>query len=113
MEKEIYVFGEKFTEEEQENQLQFDESKKRRRTKSPTPETSSFHVVNQKDQFKWELLDAMAEYANEHLIIFIQEKDLKESILKTIPVPSNLQEVRQMNEFMAQLLKDKRQKTLL
>ena len=87
-------------------------SKKRRRTKSPTLETSGFPVVNQEDQFKWELSDAMAEYANEHLKIFIQEKDLKESILKTIPVPSNLQEVRQMDEFMAQLLKEKRQKIL-
>ena len=55
----------------------------------------------------------MAKYVNEHLNIFIQEKDLKESILKTIPVPSNLQEVRQMDEIMAQLLKEKRQKILL
>ena len=55
----------------------------------------------------------MAEYANEHLKIFIQEKDLEDSILKTIPVPSNLQEVRQMDEIMAQLLKEKRQKILL
>ena len=53
------------------------------------------------------------EYANEHLNIFIQEKDLKETILKTIPVPSNLQEVRPMDEFMTQLLKQKRQKILL
>ena len=52
-------------------------SKKRRRTKSPTPETSRFRVINQEDQFKWELSDAMAEYVNEHLNIFIQEKDLK------------------------------------
>ena len=55
----------------------------------------------------------MAEYANEHLNIFIQEKDLKESVLKTIPVPSNLQEVRQLDGFMAQPLKEKRQKILL
>ena len=88
-------------------------SKKRRRTKSPTPETSRFLVVNQEDQFKWELSDFMAKYANEHLNIFIQEKNLKESILKTIPVPPNLQEVRQMDEFMAQLLEEKRQKILL
>ena len=89
-------------------------SKKRRRTKSPTPETSRFRVVNQEDQFKWELSDFMAKYANEHLNIFIQEKNLKESILvNSRPVPSNLQEVRQMDEFMAQLLEEKRQKILL
>ena len=55
----------------------------------------------------------MAEYANNHLNIFMQEKDLRKSILKTIPVLSKLQEVRQMDEFMAQLLKEKQQKLLL
>ena len=55
----------------------------------------------------------MAEYANNHLNIFMQEKDLRESILKTIPVLSKLQEVIQMDEFMAQLLKEKQQKPLL
>ena len=63
-------------------------------------------------QFKWELSDTMADYANDHLNIFIQEKDLKGSILKTIPVPSNLQEVRRMDEFMVRLLKEKRQNIL-
>ena len=43
------------------------------------------------------LLDTMAEYMNDHPSIFIQEKNLKESILKTIPAPSNLQEVRQID----------------
>ena len=51
------------------------------------PETSRLQVVNQEAQFKWELLDTAAEYTNDHLNIFIQEKDVKESILKTIPVP--------------------------
>ena len=87
--------------------------KKRRRTNSPTPATSLFHVVNQDDQFKWELSDTMAEYAKDHLNIFVQEKDLTESILKTIPVLSNLKEVRRMDELIAQLLKEKRKKILL
>ena len=51
----------------------------------------------------------MAEYANDHPNIFIQGKDLKELVLKTIPVPSKLQEVRQTDEA-SQLLKEKRQK---
>ena len=55
----------------------------------------------------------MAEYKSNHFNIFIGEKDLKESILMTIPVQSNLQEVGRMDEFMAQLLKEKRQKVLL
>ena len=56
----------------------------------------------------------MAEYANDHLNSFVQEKRLKTiQILKIIPVPTNLQEVRQMDEFMAQLLKEKQWKVLL
>ena len=42
----------------------------------------------------------MAKYVNDRLNIFIQEKDMKESILKTIPVPSNLQEVTRMDKFL-------------
>ena len=53
----------------------------------------------------------MAEYANDHLNIFIQEQDLKQTVLKTIPVPSNLQEVRRMVEFMAQLQKRNNRKS--
>ena len=82
-------------------------SKKHRKIKSPTPETSRFHAVNQEDQCKWELSVTMAESANDNFNIFLQEKDLKELVLKTIQVPSNLQEVRRMDEFMAQLLKVK------
>ena len=49
-------------------------SKKHRRIKSPTLETSRFRIVNQEYQFKWGLSDLMAEYANGHLNILIQEK---------------------------------------
>ena len=86
--------------------------KKRRRTKSLNAETSRFRVVYQENQFKWELSDAMTVYVNEHLNIFIQEKNMKESILKTIPVPSNVQEVRH-GSIYGTILKEKRQKTLL
>ena len=50
-------------------------SKKSRRTKYSTLETSRFRMANHADQFKWELSDTMVEYANDHLNIFIQEKD--------------------------------------
>ena len=88
-------------------------SKKRRRTKSLTPETSQFCKVNQEDQLTWELSDTMADYVDGHLNNFMQGKDLNESFLKSIPVPSNLQEIRRMDKFTAQLLKEKRQKLLL
>ena len=72
-------------------------SKKCRRTKSPIPETNRWLVLNQEDQFKCELSDTMVKYTNDHLNIFIQEKDLKESIPRTIPVQSNFQKVRRMD----------------
>ena len=53
----------------------------------------------------------MAKYVNDRLNIFIQEKDMKESVLKTIPVPSNLQEVTRMNKFITQLLEEKGRKS--
>ena len=101
------------TKEEEKKETWIRKSKKHRRTKSPNLKTSRLRVVDQEHQFKWELLDTMTLNGNYHLNIFIQEKDLKEPILKTISVPSNLQEVRRMDKFMAQLLKEKRQKTLL
>ena len=48
----------------------------------------SVHQFKRQDQFKWELSDTMGKYANDRLNIFIQEKDLKESILKNTPVLS-------------------------
>ena len=61
--------------------------KKCRWPKSSTQETSQFRAVNQENQFNWELLETMAGYVNDHLKIFIQEKNLKESVLKTTAVP--------------------------
>ena len=52
----------------------------------------------------------ICERSSQHLHT---RKRLKESILKTIPTPSNLQEVKRMDEFTAQFLKEKRQKILL
>ena len=57
-----------------------EKSKKRCRTKSPTPENSRFRLVNKEYQFKWKLLDTMAKHVNDHLNIFKQKKDLKKSL---------------------------------
>ena len=45
--------------------------------------------------------------------VFIQEKNLKDNILIETPVPSNMQEVKKLEEFMLQLLKEKHKKALL
>ena len=51
-------------------------------------------------KFKWELSDVMAEYANEHLNIFIQEKDLKESVLKTIKFKRPVINLKNLNPYI-------------
>ena len=84
-------------------------SKKRHRTKSPTLEINRFRIVNQEDQFKQELSHTIAEYENDHPTKKrskgVNSNDHSSSI--------NLQEVIQMDEFMALLLKEKRQKVFL
>ena len=45
--------------------------------------------------------------------MFIQDKDLKESILIKNPLPFNFQEVKRIGEYIVQLLKEKNQKALL
>ena len=55
----------------------------------------------------------MAEYGISYFNVFIQENDLNESILIQNPVPTNFQEVKRMDEYMVQLLKEKKSKGFL
>ena len=45
-------------------------------------------------------------FANSHSNQYVQERDLKESILTENPVPSNITKVKKMDEFMSHLLKE-------
>ena len=51
--------------------------------------------------------------ANDHFNVFILEKNLKDNILIETLVPSNMQEVKKLDKFILQLVKEKRQKALL
>ena len=51
----------------------------------------------------------MAKYANSHFNQYVQERDLKESILTKNPVPSNITGVKKLDEFMPHLLKENNQ----
>ena len=68
-----------------------------------------FTIFNQDDQFKGALPDDMAKYANSHFNQYVQERDLKESILTKNPVPSNITGVKKLDEFMPHLLKENNQ----
>ena len=52
----------------------------------------------------------MAEYDISYFSVFIQENDLNESILIQNLVPTNFQEVKRIDEYIVQLLKEKKSK---
>ena len=51
----------------------------------------------------------MAKYGNSHFNQYVQERDLKESILTENPVLSNITEAKKLDEFMSHLLKENNQ----
>ena len=67
-----------------------------------------FRAVPKHDEFKWDLPENLAKYTNDHFNKFIPEKDLQESILVENPVPLNLHPPRKMDEFMRDLIFEKR-----
>ena len=48
-------------------------------------------------------------YADSHFNRYVQERDLKESILTENPVPSNITEVKKLDEFMSHHLQENNQ----
>ena len=56
------------------------------------------------------MLADIPECGNKYFNILIPEKDFKEPVLEENPVPSNLKDVTELDEFMLQLLVEKNQK---
>ena len=50
----------------------------------------------------------MVDYANTHFETFVKEVDLKKKILTENPVPDNLDQVKKLDDFVCDILKDKR-----
>ena len=50
----------------------------------------------------------MAEYANTHFGTYMKEADLKQQILIENLVPDNLDKVKKLDDFVHDILKDKR-----
>ena len=50
----------------------------------------------------------MASYANKYFEEFIPEGDLKEAILTQSPVPENMDTVKKLDDFLKDLLKEKK-----
>ena len=65
------------------------------------------------DQFKWDLPSKLASYANTQLEKYIPEKSLQDAICEVHPVPNNLNQVKKMDEFLKDLLKEKNKNSSL
>lgn len=70
------------------------------------PKLKRFKIVSEEDKSKYDLPRSMAEYANEHSECYIAEKDLKEGVLLDNPVPTNIDPVKKLDDFVRGIIKD-------
>ena len=70
-------------------------------------ETKRFHIVSNEDQFKWDLPSELASYANTQFEKYIPEKSIYNAICEVHPMTNNLNQVKKMDEFLRDLLKEK------
>ena len=65
-----------------------------------------FQVIFEKDKFRYSLPTDMAEYANTHFETYVKEADLKQHILMENPIPDNLDQIKKLDDFVRDILKD-------
>ena len=84
---------------------------------SPTASDSStdeeshndrFKIITENEKFKWKLTKSMANYTNKCSEEYVPEDSFKEAILCQNPVPDNLDNVKKLNDFLRDILKEKR-----
>ena len=63
-------------------------------------------VISDEEKFRYNLGTDMAEYANKHFETYVKEADLKEQIFMENPVPDNLNQVKKLDDFVRDILKD-------
>ena len=64
--------------------------------------------MSDKDRRQWNLPEELAEYFNTNSIKFINDKDIQETITDEFPVPTNIDPVPVMDEFMTSMLSEYR-----
>ena len=67
-----------------------------------------FHVKTEEEEHEYELSEELSEYANHYMSKYINDKGLKEKILTENPVPTNIDKVKVMDEFLKGIMKDKK-----
>ena len=96
---------------------------KRRRHLQPTSSSSStdsdssadekshndrFKIITESEKRKWELPKSMGNYAKKYFKEHIPEDSLKEATICQNPVPDNLDNVKKLDDFFRDILKEKR-----
>ena len=66
-----------------------------------------FQVTSEEDKSRSNLPTDMAEYANTHFETYVKDADLKQQILTENPVPDYLDQVKNFDDFVCNILKDK------
>ena len=67
-----------------------------------------FQVISEEDKFRYNLPTNRAKDANAHFESYVKEADLKQQILTENLVPDNLDQLKKLDHFIFDILKDKR-----
>ena len=71
-------------------------------------EYENFEIVSEKDMYKWKLPKGLAKFVNKHFEEYIPDSDLKDQVLTELPIPANIDSVKKLDDFLKDLLKEKR-----
>ena len=66
--------------------------------------------LTEKGQYNWKISDELVKYAEKYFVRAVQEKDLKETVLITNSVKTNLLKTRKLDEYFHELLEEQRRK---
>ena len=72
-----------------------------------------FEAIPEEAQNNWEIPDEMAKYAKKYFEKYVSDKELKDSITLNSPVPTNLPKVKNMDDYIVELLEDQRKKEIV
>ena len=67
-----------------------------------------FKIITENEKFKWKLPKSMANYANKYFEKYVLEDGFKEAILCQNPVPDNLDNAKKLDDFLRDILEEKR-----
>ena len=65
-------------------------------------------MVSEEDQYKYSLRPDMVQYTNVNFDTYIKEADLIKVALIKNPVPKNINPVKTLDDFVKDILKDKK-----